>query len=99
MKLKLALICFTLAYAAWPWLWEGFFYQAIATAFIFLWWHVKPSGPVGAVGFWFSVNALVDEILFDPTQINVNEYFFGIIVIFIIWAHHHRKRIGSLRST
>jgi hypothetical protein len=101
MKLWVALILFTCAYAIWPLMWEGFFYQAIALAFLFLFWHVLRSSDVlrssasnlpAKIGFWFSVNAIIDELFFDPTEINWNEYIFGLLIIEILWQDHRRKK-------
>lgn len=36
------------------------------------------------IGFLISLNNLIDELFFDPTEINFNEYFvFGTAIIFI----------------
>ena len=92
MKLWIALILFTCGYAIWPLMWDGFFYQAIALAFLFLFWHLKPLHLSANIGFWFSVNAIIDELFFDPTEINWNEYIFGLLIIEILWQDHRRKK-------
>lgn len=95
MKIWIALILFASGYALYPIMWHGFFYQAIATSFLFLFWHLKPLGLPAKIGFWFSVNALVDELFFDPTKINLNEYLFGILIILILWQEHRLKKAAK----
>jgi hypothetical protein len=92
MKLWAALILFTLAYAVYPLMWHGFYYQCIAFAFLFLFWHLRPYHFAARIGVWFAVNAVVDELFFDPTKISIHEYVFAIIITtFETWQVTRKK--------
>ena len=46
------------------------------------------------IGLWLSVNNLIDEIFFDPTQIQVNEYVLSlIIIIHTLWQATRKKKV------
>lgn len=91
----MGIILFSSAYAIWPLAWEDFFYQAIAASFMFLFWHLSEKYWQAKIGFWFAVNALVDELFFDPTRISLNEYIFGLITIIVLWQAHQKKQAKS----
>jgi hypothetical protein len=80
MKIWLAIISFLLAYNLWPYAWQGFYYQAMATGIFFIFWQLKNTGIAGKIGFWFAINNLLDELFFDPQKFQFNEYLFAIII-------------------
>jgi hypothetical protein len=80
MKTWIAIICFILAYNLWPYAWHGFYYQAMATGILFIFWQLKSTGIAGKIGFWFAINNLLDELLFDPQKLQYNEYLFATII-------------------
>lgn len=77
------------AYSLWSFLWPGFFYQALAVSQC-LWMlfiqDIAPKGlrKIATIGLWFTINNLLDEILFDPTKLNWNEILFAIIIVVVI---------------
>lgn len=42
------------------------------------------------------VNSLVDEVLYDPTKLGINEYI-GVVVCFIVATYENRKRFRNAR--
>jgi hypothetical protein len=51
---------------------------------------IKDICPIGLkkiarVGFWVSVNNLMDELFFDPTKFAINEYIFAAVILLVIF--------------
>jgi hypothetical protein len=40
---------------------------------------------IARVGFWISVNNLMDELFFDPTKFAINEYIFAAVILLVIF--------------
>lgn len=93
MKTKLilsALVISVIGYNFWPFAWHGFFYHCNALFIVIVFYLLqslkieeKYFNKIATIGFWFSINNLLDEIFFDPTKFGINEYIFAIIVIII----------------
>jgi hypothetical protein len=89
--LLIASICtFVAAYSLWPLLWHGSFYQLLAISIVLWMALIKDLCPQGLkkfarVGFWISVNNLMDELFFDPTKFAINEYIFAAFILLAIF--------------
>lgn len=47
----------------------------------------------GKLLFWFSVNNILDEFLFNPLSLNISEYIYAIIItVLIIYEAWHKYR-------
>lgn len=75
-------------YNLWRYAWHGFFYECNALMISLLYYLVKDLSKhnlylhtVATIGFWFSVSNLCDELFFDPTKTQWNEYAFALIII------------------
>lgn len=95
-----AIIVLVVGYNLWPIAWGEFFYQANAFGYLLLFTLIKYGISGGRIfkvmaniGFWFSVNNLLDELFFDPKKILINEYIFAVIII--ITSILISKRNGS----
>ncbi len=69
-----------------PFLWNHAYYHLMAGAHVLLWifiWRETKGHKIAQIGFWFSLNSLVDELFFDATKIGINEYIFAIVVVWI----------------
>ncbi len=77
-----------------PLLWKHAYYHLMAVAHVLLWWfimRVTQRHKVAQIGFWFSVNALIDELFFDPAKIGINEYIFAVVILFLIILRKHKS--------
>lgn len=98
-----AFICGLAAYNLRFWLWPGAFYHLIAVEFVLLYGLIW----VYSTGTWRFVyqvfvlaclNSLIDEIFFDPTEIQINEYIGFIVIILITLIYASKKffkRLGN----
>ena len=88
MRVLAANIVFLAAFAFWPILWEGAFYQLMAAGIFLLFWQLEATAKHGTylqlfstIGFWLSLNNLLDELFFDPKAVSVNEYLVALVIV------------------
>ncbi|HET8686545.1 MAG TPA: hypothetical protein VFM18_07750 [Methanosarcina sp.] len=88
MKVLAANIVFLVAFAFWPKLWDGAFYHLMAAGIFLLFWHIEATAKYGTylqlfstIGFWLSLNNLLDELFFDPKAVSVNEYLVALVIV------------------
>ncbi len=85
-----------LGFTFWPFFYKGFFYQMLALHFIFSYVtsyrmarHVGDRDPFAAkgllIGLVLSFNNLLDEVFFEPTKIQVNEFVAGYVLLIIMF--------------
>jgi hypothetical protein len=99
--LTAAILASLAGYNLWPYAWHGFFYQCNALMISLLFYLVKDFGKhdlylhkVATIGFWFAISNLCDELFFDPTKLQWNEYVFALIIIVLTL----KKSKGNARS-
>lgn len=90
--IKTAALClYIITFTVWPFLWKGAFYQGIALSIMIHWsadslplrypdFHRK----VVLSGILCALNNLVDELFFDPTKLQVNEYMLLFLIALIV---------------
>lgn len=82
-----AMIVSIAGYNLWPIIHHDFFYKCMALSLLLLsivvWLCKDVSKIVSQIFFWLCVNNLMDELFFDPTAFQLNEYIFALIVIII----------------
>lgn len=88
MKVLAANIIFVLAFTFWRFLWEGAFYQLMAAGVFLLFWELEATAKHGSylqlfstIGFWLSLNNLLDELFFDPKAVSVNEWIVALVIV------------------
>ncbi len=98
MKITAAIICFIAAANLYPLAWQGFYYQANAAGLLLLFWHLYSHSLAGKIGFWFSLNNLLDELLFDPASFQIHEYLFAIILTtHLLWQATRKNKALLLK--
>jgi hypothetical protein len=62
----------------------------MAIGIFLLFWELKArvKNAAAMIGFWLSLSNLADEFFFDPKVIQVNEYIFAVLIIFLIYKQH-----------
>lgn len=83
------------AYSAWPYLWKGAFYQLLALGLVSIWRHVylKSTGTWSIAYFvtWLiSCNNLADELFFDNSKMDWNEWTGFLLIVFITLVQRKR---------
>ena len=100
MRVLAANILFLLAFGFWRFLWDDAFYQLMAAGIFMLAWHIKAASKWGThthlfavIGFWLSLNNILDELFFDPKAVSVNEYVVALVIVIasIKFFHDGRK--------
>ena len=82
----IAIIC---AYQLHPYFYKGFFYHATAFSFVCFLHSLyrQAKGTWSLIAFvvlMLSINNCIDELFFDPTEVDLNEWVsFGIIVLIV----------------
>lgn len=75
-----------------PFLWKGFYYQAIAMTFVLLAVAMRCPGPVdkrvSTLWIWYALNNLADELFFEPQSIGFNEYILAAIILIVTLRSH-----------
>lgn len=95
----IALILYITAFSFWPLLWIHAFYHLLALAIMFHWFagllpvkHLRLNDKVTWIGVLCALNNIIDEIFFDPTSFDVNEYIFlSIILLTVICGKRVQK--------
>lgn len=94
-----ALIFYLAAFSFWPLLWAHAFYHLLAFAVMLHWFagllpvkHLKLNDRVTCIGLLCALNNIIDELFFDPTSFDVNEYIFlSIILLTVICGKRIQK--------
>lgn len=86
-----------LAYAAYPLLWSGAWYDLVAISFVaftrVIYLQSKGVWSLACFVLWlFSINNLMDELLFDPTEMDYNEHI-GLLLIILITTIQRKRWI------
>ncbi len=86
-----------LAYTAHPYLWDSSFYHLTAFAFVgytrALYLQVKGDWSLAVFVVWLTcVNSLLDELFFNPSELEANEYIGFFMIMFITIAQRKRWR-------
>jgi uncharacterized membrane protein len=84
-----------MAYSFWPYLWENSFYQLVSFSFLAytrsLYLQSKGSWSLAVFVVWLTcVNSFLDEILFNPKEMNINEYI-GFLLIILITVSQRKR--------
>lgn len=95
----IALTCYISAFSLWPLLWIHAFYHLLAVAIALHWFagllpirHLKLNDKVTWIGILCAINNIIDELFFDPTSFDVNEYIFlSIILLTVICGKRIQK--------
>jgi hypothetical protein len=85
----LGFISVELAYAAYPLLWEGAWYDLVAISFMaftrVIYLQSKGNWSIACFTVWlFACNNLMDELFFDPTEMDYNEHVGFLLIILIV---------------
>lgn len=86
--LMIGFISAILGYSLHPYLWDGAFYHMTSIAFVaytrVIYLQTTGSWSLAAFVVWLTtVNSLLDEFLFDPKELDYNEYIAFLIIIII----------------
>lgn len=86
---RLSLIVLIGSWTFWPYLWDHAFYHGLAVSLLGFAWcfyrQVKVSKCDGLIFLLLCLSNLADELFFDPTAIEMNEYLMaGLMVISVI---------------
>lgn len=95
----IALTFYITAFSFWPLLWVHSFYHLLAGAISLHWFagllpvrYIKLNDKITWIGILCALNNILDEIFFDPTSFDVNEYIFlSIILLTVICGKRIQK--------
>lgn len=81
-----AITLFLLGYWLYPFLWHGFFYQAMGAGLVILFYSLwrLTKYKIALIGLLFAINNILDEIFFEPTKFQWNEIIFALSIIIIV---------------
>jgi uncharacterized membrane protein len=90
-------ICAFLAYTVHPCLWHGAFYHLISFAFVgytrALYLQTKGDWSLAVFVVWLTcINSFLDEMFFDPKEMQLNEYLGFLVIILITTVQRKRWR-------
>lgn len=96
--LVIALLVSIAGYNLWLFAWKDFFYQCNALFLLLLFIVLKNIkveeryfSKIVDIGLCCSVSNLIDEIFFDPTKYEWNEYVLILIIIYITFVPNNKK--------
>ena len=79
-------------YNLWVFIGESFFDKCNAVFLVLLFTVLKDNykkekhlDKISEIGFWFSINNLADEFIFDPNTFGINEYIFAAWVVYLVF--------------
>lgn len=92
--------CWILCNTAWIWFGEPLYYYGVAfmiasTSVVI---YRLNRNLLSTFFVFFAFNNLVDELFFDPTKIEINEYLFCLFYLVLITWRFYRKRSNFLKN-
>jgi len=85
-------------------LWDSAYYHLWAIGVFMLMWEFRATTKRGSlkyvaveIGFWYSVNNVLDELFFNPKAINFNEYIFAAIIVYVTIQNHRAHGRNTTR--